>query len=98
MEDSGWVDDTDYTNPKYEVQADGSVKFSDWDNPGWNQADQTPTFNPEGEAFSGAKYLQGYVVDICTGSTSHVGPLLFYGINVSGSPPSISVTAYGFTH
>ena len=92
VEDTGWTDDTDYENGKYETQPDGSVDFSDWDNPGWEQA----LVNPKGENFIGAKFMEGYVVDDCNPKRSHVGPILFYGINVSGAPPSISVTPYGF--
>lgn len=92
VQDTGWNDDTDYVNGKYMNQQDGSVDFSDWDNPGWEQ----DLINPQRENFTGAKYLEGYVVDVCNPKRVHVGPILFYGFHATGTPPSISITPYGF--
>jgi hypothetical protein len=91
VEDIPWQDDTDYDNGKYETGSDGTIAFSDWDDPGWEQQ----VINPDNEEFGGTKYFQGFVVDVCNHG-SRVGPTLFYGMIASGAPPWITVLTYGF--
>jgi RHS repeat-associated protein len=90
VENLVWQDDTDYQNGKYDKQSDGTVQFSDWDNPGWEQG----SLNPNNQAFGGTKYLYGYVVDVCN-HDDRVGPTLFYGFTAVGTPPNIEVNTWG---
>ena len=90
VENAPWQDDTDYENGNYDKQPDGTVQFSDWDDPGWEQG----SMNPNNQAFGGTKYLYGYVIDVCN-HDDRVGPTLYYGFTASGAPPNIEVTTWG---